>query len=154
MQVNTIHGGSKALVTPEDTTTVICFLYSKHNAHLHVFSSFWLPSFITTIRHKMDSNMIIFHKKCQWNVNCFHQINNPINHSAALSKSIWWKFACRNGSHSKSNICFINCLDHFLVIVNFPHPGLISLKAMDCIIFLKMGCTILVDNGWPTFLIF
>ncbi len=50
--------------------------------------------------------------------------------------------------------CFMNCLNHFVVIVNLPHPSLISLKAMDCIIPLKMGCTIFSDNVWLVCFIF
>jgi hypothetical protein len=80
---------------------------------------------------------------------------NPINHGAALSKSMWWKFGCRNGYHIvKSNICFMNCLDHSLVIINLPHPSLMSLKEMDFIILSRMGCTILVDNAGQLSLLF
>jgi hypothetical protein len=99
MQLNKIYGGSKTLVTLEDTTILIFFLCSKPNVLLHMFSSFRLPSFSITIKHKMDSNMIVFHNKCTQNVICFHQISNPINHCATSSKSIWWKFAWRNGYH-------------------------------------------------------
>ncbi len=38
--------------------------------------------------------------------------------------------------------CFMNCLNHFLVIINLPHLGFMNLIIMDCIIPLRMGCTI------------
>ncbi len=50
--------------------------------------------------------------------------------------------------------CFMNCLNHFLAIVNLPCPSFMSLKAMDCIIPLRMGCTIFVDNVWLVCFIF
>jgi hypothetical protein len=46
---------------------------------------------------------------------------------------------------------FMNCLNHYLMAVNLLLLGLMNLELYHT---LKMGCTILVDNGWPTCLIF
>jgi len=49
---------------------------------------------------------------------------------------------------------FMNYLNHLLVTINPSCLGLMNSKKMDCLILLKMGCTIVVDKGWPICFIF
>jgi len=59
MLINTICGGSTTL---DNTTIVICLLFSKFN--ICMFGTFWFLGFSTIIKDKMDSDLIIILNKC------------------------------------------------------------------------------------------
>lgn len=50
--------------------------------------------------------------------------------------------------------CFMNRLDHYFVTLKPPCLGFMSFSTRDSIIHLKMGCTIVIENGWSIFFVF
>ncbi len=92
--INTICDGNTTL---EDTTIVICLLFSKFN--ICMFGTLWFLGFSTIIKDKTNSDLIIIFNKCWWNGIFLHQISNPISHCATLDKLICWNFVCNNGCH-------------------------------------------------------
>jgi len=95
----------------------------------------------------MDISLIAIHNKCWRNVICFHQINNYVSNGGALSKLIWWKFACNSRCHMVNPMHVLFQEQPKPFSCNLPHLDLMNSGIVDCIILLKMGCLILVDSG-------